>query len=326
MSSLHSSKIILVTGASGFIGRSLVKSLCENGYEVRATVRSASAAALLSDDKSQLNLKNLTIFNLGELTDETDWRAVLACVDTVIHCAARAHILKETSSNPLETFRQMNTRVTAHLAQQAYELNVRRFIFLSSMGVLGRSSHKMPFTDESSPNPQVPYAQAKWEAEQCLHAIPNTLDKVIIRPPLVYGVGVKGNLGLLMTAIKMHIPLPLGAVKNRRQMLGMNNLVDFILTCVQSEKTINDTFLIADKEVVSTTELLNHLADAVGKRAFLLPVSPRFLNRMLLLLGKSGMAEQLLGNFEIKSDKAQQLLGWAPRYSMQEQLRSLRTK
>ena len=217
----------------------------------------------------------------------------------------------------------MNTRVTAHLAQQSYELNVRRFIFLSSMGVLGRCSHKMPFTDESSPNPQVPYAQAKWEAEQCLHAIPNTLDKVIIRPPLVYGAGVKGNLGLLMTAIKMHLPLPLGAVKNRRQMLGMNNLVDFILTCVQSEKTINDTFLIADKEVVSTTELLNHLADAVGKRAFLLPISPRFLNRMLLLLGKSGMAEQLLGNFEIKSDKPQQLLEWAPRYSMQEQLRSL---
>ena len=313
-------KIILVTGASGFIGRVLIKSLCQHGYHVRATVRSASAVAFLSNYQKQQQLKHLSIYNLGELSNKTDWHDVLDKVDTVIHCAARAHIMRETSGDPLDTFRQMNTLVTAHLAQQACDLGVRRFIFLSSIGVLGRSSHMTPFTDDSIPNPQVPYAQAKWEAEQALHALPDTMERVIIRPPLVYGPGVKGNFGVLVNLINKHIPMPLGAVKNKRQFIAIDNLVDFIMTCIKTELVLHETFLIADKDVVSTTQLLRNLSNSMGKHVILLPVPHAWLNWGLSVLGQSQLAEQVLGNLEINADKARELLGWEPPYSMREKL------
>lgn len=316
----------MVTGANGFIGQALIKSLCQTEYHVRATVRSASALASLSDYQKQWSLKNLSIYNLGELSDTTDWSDVLTQVDTVIHCAARAHILRETNTDPLQIFRQMNTQVTAHLAQQASALGVRRFIFLSSIGVLGRISHMTPFTDESQPNPQVPYAQAKWEAEQLLCALPGNMDRVIIRSPLVYGPGVKGNFGVLLNLISKRIPLPFGAVKNRRQFIGIDNLVDFMMVCISQNAFINETFLIADKEVLSTTQLLRYLSEAMGKPMILLPVPHAWLKWVLHALGKSVLAEQLLGNLEINSDKAWNLLGWKAPYTMKEQLLFIRNK
>lgn len=302
-------KRILVTGANGFVGRALVKSLCRNGYDVRGTVRS-------------IEKSTTTLWNLGELTDKTDWQYALKDVDTVIHCAARAHVLREATANPLDIYRQMNTHVTENLARQASEYGVRRFIFLSSIGVLGQSTDDTPFTDDSAPNPQVPYAQAKWEAEQALHALPTTMDKVIIRPPLVYGPGVKGNFGTLLNVMnqRIPIPLPLGAVKNKRQFIGIDNLIDFIQTCIEPEIAINETFLIADKDVVSTTQLLRNLAQALNTKALLLPVPQQFLQWALKSVGKSKLAAQLLGNLEINANKAHALLGWEPPYTMQEQL------
>lgn len=302
-------KIILVTGANGFIGRALVKSLCINGYDVRATVRSNATFT-----------STATHWNLGELTDKTDWQQALKNVDTVIHCAARAHVLRETTTNPLDVYRQANTHVTTNLARQASEHGVRRFIFLSSIGVLGQTSDATAFTDDSAPNPHVPYAQAKWEAEQALHALPNTMDKVIIRPPLVYGAGVKGNFGTLLKVLNKRIPLPLGAVKNKRQFIGIDNLIDFIQTCIEPEKLINETFLIADKEVLSTTQLLRNLAQALGINALLLPVPQQWLHWSLNSFGQAKIAVQLLGNLEINSNKAHSLLDWEPPWTMQEQL------
>lgn len=317
------SKRILVTGANGFVGKALVQSLCLKGYAVRATVRSASAHAFMLDYQEQQQLKSLTIYNVGELSETTDWHEATNHVDTIVHCAARAHIMRETSTNPLETFRKINTQSTANLARQASNQGVRRFIFLSSIGVLGHNSYETPFNDASTPNPQVPYAQAKWEAEQSLHALPTAMDRIIIRPPIVYGSGVRGNFGALLNLIKKPIPLPFGAVKNRRQFIGIDNLIDFITTCIESENNINDTFLIADKEVISTTQLLQNISHAMGRKTFLLPIPHALLNWTLKSMGKSKIAGQLLGNLEINSNKAKNILNWEPPYSMTEQLAKL---
>jgi nucleoside-diphosphate-sugar epimerase len=197
---------------------------------------------------------------------------------------------------------------------------VKRFIFISSIGVLGRSSDFTPFTDDSPPNPQVPYAQAKWEAEQALLALPTTMDRIIIRPPLVYGPGVKGNFALMLRLINKQLPLPFGAVKNRRQLIGIDNLIDFIQTCIKHEPSINNTFLVADQHVLSTTQLLRDLSVILKKKNRLIPVPQQILQWGFHAIGKASMAEQLLGNMEIDTTRAKTLLGWTPPYTMREQL------
>lgn len=315
-----SNKTVLVTGASGFVGQALVKILCQNGYEVRATVRSESSLRLVSQLKEQLQLQELTIYNLGELSTETSWDQVIKGVDTIVHCAARAHVLHETSDNPLETFRQINCQATEHLAKEANRLGVKRFIFISSIGVLGNSSYANPFNENSQPNPQVPYAQVKWEAEQRLKQLATSMELVIIRPPLVYGPGVKGNFGKLVSLVNKGLPLPFGKVKNRRQFVGIANLTDFIARCIEAPKAANQLFLVADREVVTTTQLLQQLSKAMGKKTVLLPIPHKLLEWGFQGIGKAKLAEQLLNNLEINSDKAKTLLAWEPPFTMKEQL------
>ncbi len=315
-----SNKIVLVTGASGFIGRALVKTLCDKKYSVRATVRTETAFNALFDYQKQLDLDNLTVHNLGELTEQTDWGRVIENIDIIVHCAGRAHILHETSSNPMDAFHRVNTLVTTNLAKQALDAGVKRFILLSSIGVLGNTSHTTPFTDNSPPNPQAHYSQAKWQAEQALNALPNKMEKIIIRPPAVYGPGAKGNFEKLLKLIRKNIPLPLGRVRNRRQFIGIDNLIDFLMTCISEQNEINGTFMLADKETVSTTQLLNNIANAMGKKPILLPIPHTLLKWGLNFLGQSKLSEQLLGNLEIDAQKTKTLLGWEPPYTMQEQL------
>ena len=316
-------KIALVTGASGFVGRALVLALCNAGYTVRATVRSDTAAARI---RNMPHTNKPTVFNLGELSDVTDWSDTLQACDTVIHCAARAHVLHETHSNPLSAYRKVNTHVTAHLARCAHRHGVRRFIFLSTIGVLGNNSGNTPFTDDSLPHPESPYAQAKWEAEQCLQALPTTMDRIIIRPPVIYGPGVKGNFGRLIALVNRQLPLPLGAIRNRRQFMALDNLIDFIQACIEPEQPINETFLIADKDALSTTQLLQYIASAMGKKSTLLRIPHPLLAWSLKSVGQTKLAGQLLGNLEIQSDKAQTLLGWEPPYSTRAQRLVLSTQ
>jgi nucleoside-diphosphate-sugar epimerase len=313
-------KTVLVTGASGFIGQALVKTLCQNGYEVRATVRSESALHLMSQFKEQLKLKKLTTLNLGELSSNTIWDEAIKGVGTIIHCAARAHVLHETSSNPLKTFRQANCQVTEHLGKEANRLAVQRFIFISSIGVLGNSSYATPFTENSPPNPQVPYAQAKWEAEQRLEQLATTMEFVIIRPPLVYGPGAKGNFEKLLSLVHKGFPLPFGKVQNKRQLIGIANLTDFIARCIEAPQAANQIFLVADKEVVTTTQLLQQLSKAMGKKARLLSIPHKLLVWGFQSIGKVKLAEQLLSNLEINSDKTKTILAWEPPFTMEEQL------
>jgi nucleoside-diphosphate-sugar epimerase len=304
-------KNILVTGANGFIGQALVRSLLNLGeYAVRATVRSENTLG---------SHKNLRVFNTGDLTTSTDWRPIVNQVDTIIHCAARAHILKK-ESNPLPLFRQINCHVTTHLAQEAQASQVRRMIFISSIGVLGNSSFKEPFTEDSPPNPHSPYALSKWEAEQSLLQLSKNMELVIIRPPLVYGPGVKGNFKKLLDLIEKGLPLPLGTINNRRQFVGIKNLIDFIILCINSPKAANQSFLIADEEVVSITELIKILKSLMKKNNILLPIPQSLVKWGLQIMGQTRLIDQLLSNLEINPLKAKTLLGWEPSYSMLEQL------
>lgn len=313
-------KSILVTGANGFIGKALLKTLCQEGFQVRAAVRSEKAMENLANCQKELRLQTLTLINTGELSDKTDWQLALEGIDSVIHCAARAHILKENEKNPLEAFRQINCLATDNLAKQASKAKVQRFIFLSSIGVLGSHSKDQPFSEKSPPGFDSHYGQAKWEAEQLLGKYSEQMEMVIIRPPLVYGRGVKGNFETLTKVINKNLPLPLGSINNRRQFIGIDNLVDFIITCLKHPAAANEVFVIADKETVSTSEFIKSIAFAMQKKQFLIKIPPAVLDLGLKIIGKSKIALQLLSNLEINTYKAREILGWEAPYSMKKQL------
>lgn len=310
--------MILVTGASGFVGKALVSDLCQRGYPVRAAVRSRTGYESLL----QLPFPNLSLVTIGEMDENTVWTEALESVDTLIHCAARAHVLKDSQENPGALFQKINHQATLHLAREAAYQGVKRFVFLSSIQVLGNTSQALPFSNQSPLNPQSPYAQSKADAETALLAMKSPMEIVIIRPPLVYGHGVKGNLARLIQLIKKGLPLPLGAVTNRRQFIGINNLTDFICRCAIDPKAANQTFVVADTETLTTTQLIRTLARAIGIKPRLIPVPQKVLNFVFLLTGQSRLSEQLLANMEIDSGHAERLLGWKPPFTMEEQLRN----
>lgn len=314
-------KVVLVTGASGFIGKALVRLLCQNAYTVRALVRSEYAKNSLLELGEKLNVKYLSVYNVGDLYETTKLEEVLKKVDVVVHCAARAHILKETSINPLESFRQINTLATEHLAYMAVKMGVKRFVFLSSIGVLGNSSYEKPFRECSKPHPQTPYAQSKFEAEQILKHFSNEMEVVIVRPSLVYGLGVKGNFEKLINLVNNVRVLPFGKIDNGRQFIGINNLIHFILVCLEHINAANQLFLISDQEVLSTTELIKKIAKYMDRKIIFLPIPYKILSLGLKTIGKKKLCEQLLSNMEIDTNKAKKLLNWNQPFSMEFELR-----
>ena len=261
---------------------------------------------------------------LAVLSSSAHWEESLVDIKTLIHLAARVHIMRETVADPLAVFRDVNVCRTLKLAYQASSAGVKRFIFISSVKVNGEFTRPgYPFTETDDPNPQDHYSQSKNEAEQGLRQLidQSKMDLVIIRPPLVYGHGVKANFAALISAVQRGLPLPLGAVHNKRSLIALNNLVDFIVTCINHPKAANHTFLVSDGHDLSTTELVRGMAQAAGVTARLLPVPVWALQAGASLLGKGDVVQRLCGNLQVDISKARNLLGWVPPVSVEEGLR-----
>ncbi len=255
---------------------------------------------------------------------DTDWTYALTKVDnTVIHLAARAHIMSDTAANPLTEFRLVNTAATLNFAHQAAAAGIRRFIFISSIGVNGNQTSNIPFSTEDTPNPVEPYAISKHEAEIGLRQIAQEtgMEIVIIRPPLVYGANAPGNFGRLLSIAAKGIPLPLGAVHNQRSLVALDNLIDLITVCINHTAAANQTFLVSDGEDLSTADLLKRLRAALGRPARLLPVPASWLHKVASLLGKGDIAQRLCGSLQVDISKTRNLLDWTPPVSVDQALR-----
>ncbi|MCF6202665.1 MAG: NAD-dependent epimerase/dehydratase family protein [Methylococcaceae bacterium] len=309
-------KKILLTGATGFVGKALLAELLQNNFEVIASIRNTPIP-------SSLKVQTITI---DSLLASTDWSPALQKTDIVIHSAARVHIMKDFSTNPLAEFRKTNVDGTLNLARQAKKSGVSRFIFISSIKANSHSSRSQSILrpDDTTP-PTDPYGLSKYEAEQGLLELAknSTMEIVIIRPPLVYGPNVKGNFLSLLKYIKKELPLPLGSINNQRSLVALDNLVDFIHLCATHPKAANEIFLISDGEDVSTTELLIKIARAFNKKLFLIPIPALALSFIAKLFGKDAMVNRLLESLQVDNSKAIELIGWRPVISMDSQLKKI---
>jgi nucleoside-diphosphate-sugar epimerase len=240
-----------------------------------------------------------------------------------MHCAARVHVMAESLADPLAEFRRVNVQGTLNLARQAAAAGVRRFVFVSSIGVNGAETFQQSFTSEDSVAPHSPYAVSKYEAELGLQALAaeTGMEVVIIRPPLVYGPGAPGNFGSLMRWLKRGVPLPLGAIHNQRSLVALDNLVDLIVLCLTHPAAANQTFLVSDGEDVSTSELLRRMGQALDRPARLLPVPQSWLKLAAAMVGKSDVAQRLCGSLQVDISKTRRLLVWTPPISLDEGLR-----
>lgn len=305
---------MLVTGATGFIGGALLERLLADGhFFVRAAVRHEVSGLPLGVER----------FVVGNPTSDAVWRQAMAGVDAVIHLAARVHVMRETVADPLAEFRRVNVVETLALARQAVALGVKRFIYLSSIKVNGEETLLgQPFTEEDQPAPKDAYAVSKWEAEQGLRELADEskMEVVILRPALVYGPGVKGNFLAMMRWLCKGIPLPLGSISNRRSLVGLDNLVDLIVTCIDCQAAANQTFLVADGEDLSTSQLLQRMAVALNVPARLLPGPQGLLTACLKMMGKRNLVQRLCGSLQVDTTKACKMLNWTQPVSVDEGL------
>jgi nucleoside-diphosphate-sugar epimerase len=308
--------VILITGATGFVGKALVQRLLSD-YELRRLVVAVRRDGLSWPEQV------LPIVT-RDLNQTTDWSIALKGVEVVVHCAARVHVMKDTETDPLTAFRAVNLQGTLNLACQAAAVGVKRFVFVSSVKVNGEST--LPgraFTETDIFNTQDAYGQSKYEAEQGLLQVSadTGMELVIIRPPLVYGPGVKANFAALMRVVQRGWPLPLGALQNKRSLVALDNLVDFILTCINNPLAANQTFFVSDGQDLSTTDLVRGIARAAAVPARLLPVPVWALHTGASLLGKGDMMKRLCSNLQVDISKARSLLGWVPPVTVDEGLR-----
>jgi nucleoside-diphosphate-sugar epimerase len=293
---------ILVTGANGFIGTYLCKALARLNINVVAIVRQP-----ISDNRN-------VQYYFKELNANTNWQEILKDIDVVIHLAGRAHVMKEEAKDSYQAFASINVDATKNLALQAATNDVKRFIFVSSIGVNGNQT-SVPFNELHAPNPQELYAISN---ELRKIASDTGLEVVIIRPPLVYGAAAKGNFEKLAKICNYKIPLPFGAIHNQRSLIYVENLVDFIILCINHPKAANETFVISDDDDVSTSNLIRSIIEAKGKKALLIPIPQNMLYTLLKLIGKKDLYIKLCGNLQVNITKAKTLLGWKPPFSFKD--------
>lgn len=302
---------VLVTGADGFVGAALTPRLAEGGTgRVRAAVRNAAPER-----------PGVERTYVGDIGPDTNWDAALTGVDAVVHLAAKVHSLKDVRSAPAaDEYRRVNTAGTIRLAERAAALGVRRLVFLSSVKVNGDEGR---FSEDDAPAPGDAYAVSKHEAEVALRqlAARTSLQVVIIRPPLVYGPGVKANFRSLIRAVSRGVPLPFGLVRNRRSLVAVDNLADFIAACLEHPSAPGQTFLVSDGEDVSTADLIRRIGIALGRPARLVPVPVGILTAGAAALGRREVSQRLVGSLQVDIAKARQQLGWAPPIGLDEGLR-----
>jgi nucleoside-diphosphate-sugar epimerase len=297
--------MILVTGANGFIGSALCVDLARQGLSVRRAVRGPP----------DTRASDLTV--AGDIGPDTDWRAALKDVDVVVHLAARVHVMRDTAVDPLAEYRRVNVEGTRRLARMAGEVGVRRFVFLSSAKVNGESSPR-PFLESDPPHPQDAYGTSKWEAEQALMRVAEDkgMEWVILRTPLLYGPGVRANFLRLMRAVDRGVPLPLGAVHNRRSLLYSGNLVDAIRVCLDHPGAANQLFMVTDGEDVSMPELVHRLAAALKVRPRLISMPLPLLHLAGRLTGRTALVDRLTGSMQLDGSLICSKLGWAPPFTL----------
>ena len=302
---------VLITGVTGFVGSALASCLLrDKEMDVRGIARRAPSFIV----------PGVELFT-ADLAQGMNVAAALSEVDCVVHCAAMAHVMRETETDALAVYRRINVEATRNIASQAANAGVRRFVYLSSIKVNGESTRSgYAFHADDVANVDDPYSISKREAEQALQEIAAStgMEVVIIRPPLVYGPRVKGNFRSMLKWLSNVIPLPLGAINNKRSMVGLDNLVDLLITCVDHPSAANQTFLVSDDEDLSTTELLRRMSKALGKSVRLVPVPVSLLQLGAKLLGKQDIAQRLLGNLQIDVSHAKKVLDWTPPVNVDE--------
>lgn len=295
---------VLVTGANGFVGRRVCAELERQGHTVRGAVRDMSRAEGLTGE----------IVPVGELQNAA-WTHALSHIDAVVHLAARVHVMKETAADPLQAFRADNVRATEALALAAVAKGVKRFVYVSSIKVNGEGGAQ-PFSADDPAQPSDPYGVSKWEAEQRLRclAAETGVEVTVVRPPLVYGPGVGGNFLRLLQLVRRGIPLPFGAIQNRRSMIYNGNLADALIACAVHPDAAGKTYLVSDGEDLSTPELVRRLAAAMGKPARLVPVPAGVLRLAGALTGKGAEIDRLIGSLRVDTNRIRQDIGWTAPY------------
>jgi nucleoside-diphosphate-sugar epimerase len=305
---------ILITGANGFVGHALCAEVLRRGMSVKGAVR-------FSGDLPA----GVEPMVVGPIDGETDWAEALRGVDVVIHLAARVHVMKDTAADPLAEFLRVNLHGTEQLARQAAQAGVKRLVYVSSIKVNGeRTSEERLFAETDEPNPQDPYGISKWQAEQALQRIAHEtgLEVVIVRPPLVYGPGVKGNFIKLLATVDKGIPLPLAGANKPRSMIYVGNLIDALIACATHPGAVNQVYLVSDTQDVSVAELSKTISLGLGRpnRWFYFPLS--WLRTLGKILGKSAQVDRLVTPLCIDPGKIQRELGWLPPFTLQEGIRA----
>ncbi|MFN0315987.1 MAG: UDP-glucose 4-epimerase family protein [Burkholderiales bacterium] len=303
---------VLVTGANGFTGRVVIAQLEATGFQVRALVRKSS-------EKPDSAAETVCV---GDIGPDTQWGIALDGVEAVVHLAARVHRMRSERGDEFAAYRRVNTGATANLTRQAAAHGVRRLVFLSSAKVNGEGMTGRAYTESDLANPEDPYSVSKWEAERELAeiALRSGLEVAILRPPLVYGPGVKANFLRLLGTVQAGWPLPLGAIDNRRSFVYVGNLASAITACLKHPGAVGKTYLVSDGEDISTPELVRRLAREMDVPARLLPVPPSILRSAAVLLGRRAIFDRLCGDFSVDSGAIRRELGWTPPWSMAQGL------